>query len=118
MSANDGDLYDRMSAAAESHQAKDDRPTSVIFRFRVDDFDHWRAGYEKAVATDSLLLSYRIWRGQDDPDLVVLQETFGSRSYPEESLQSAAVKEAMASDGIDMSSVQVDFVDEAGSWTH
>ena len=44
--------------------------TTVIASFNVSDYDSWRAGYAHAVG-DPKLLSWRIWRGQDDPNHVL-----------------------------------------------
>jgi quinol monooxygenase YgiN len=78
----------------------------------------FRTGYDRAVATTGALRSYRVWRGQDDSNLVVITETFDSREVPEASWTSHATRDAMARDGIDMSSVQIDYLDDVGSGTH
>ncbi len=92
--------------------------TTVLARFQVADYDAFRPGYDRAVATISEIGSYRVWRGQDNPNLVVIMETFDSREVAQALWTSQATQDAMASDGIDMSSVQIDYLDEAGSETH
>jgi hypothetical protein len=116
MAATDEDeLYERLATMAEAHENGDSRPTTVIGSFRVADYDHWRSGYERAVAADPALLSHRIWRGQDDPNAVVVAESFGSRSYAETAWNHEATREAMARDGIDMSSVLFEYYDGVGT---
>lgn len=109
------DLYERLGSMSKQHERTDTRATTVIGAFRVADYDHWRAGYEKAVSADPALLSHRIWRGQDDPNSVRVAETFDSRSYAEAAWRHEATREAMAKDGIDLSSLQFEFYDEIDS---
>jgi len=111
MNAED-DLYERLSAMSTEHQRTDARRTTVIGTFHVADYDHWRAGYEQAVRADPALLAHRIWRGQDDPNSVRVAETFDSRSYAESAWRHEATREAMARDGIDLSSLEFEFCDE------
>jgi hypothetical protein len=88
--------------------------TIVLARFQVADYDAFKPGYDRAMATISEIRSHRVWRGQDDPKLVVITETFDSREVAEALWTSQATQDAMASDGIDMSSVQIDYLDEVG----
>lgn len=58
--------------------------TTVICTFRVADYDAFRPGYDKAKENFSdQIRTWRLWRGQDDPDLIVIQETFDSREVAE-----------------------------------
>jgi hypothetical protein len=86
--------------------------TTVIASFDVADWEHWRAGYANAVAATAELRSWRILRGQDNPNHVVIVETFDSRVIAEGEFTSEQTRELMAADGIDMSSLQFDFYDE------
>jgi hypothetical protein len=114
----DDDIYEQLATASEAHEATDTRRTTVICRFHIAaDFDHWKAGYERAVGSDPEVLGYRIWRGQDDPNLIVIEETHGSRSHAQMMFDHPATREAMERDGIDMSSVRWDYLDETDSWT-
>ena len=45
--------------------------------------DFWRAGYARAIAATPEVRSYRIWRGQDDPNYVITAENFDSRVLAE-----------------------------------
>ena len=110
----DDDIYERLAAMSAGHERTDTRATTVVSMFRVADFDHWAAGYAKAVAADSGLLGHRVWRSQDDPNTVVVAENFDSRSYAEAAYAHEATREAMARDGIDLSSLRYEFYDEMG----
>jgi hypothetical protein len=86
-------------------------------RFRVADFDAWRKGYERAIASPlgADLRSHRVWRGQDDPNLVLIEETYASRELAQAAIDDPATREAMEADGIDLSSLQLDYLDEVSS---
>jgi hypothetical protein len=86
--------------------------TTVIASFNVADYDHWREGYAHAVG-DPSLRSWRIWRGQDNPDHVVIIETFDTREYAEQVFTSETTHKAMAADGVDLASLTVEYLDEA-----
>jgi hypothetical protein len=89
---------------------------TVVFAYhRVRDYDFWRAGYLDAVASTPEVRSYRIWRGQDDPNYVITAETFDSREVAERLMNSEEVKADMESDGIDMSTLIVEYLEETGS---
>ena len=83
--------------------------TTVLCVCRVADFDAWRPGYERGVATEGESQSWRIWRGQDDPNLVAVVETFDSRETAEAIWSSPQVQEAMERDGVDPSTVQIQY---------
>ena len=90
---------------------------TVFFRGRVADYEAWRPGYDHAVKVTPGLRTFRVWRGQDDPNLVVVEETFDSREKAQTTWTSAEVQAAMKADGIDMSSVRIEYFDEVGSGT-
>jgi hypothetical protein len=91
--------------------------TTVFIRFRVADFDAWKKGYKRAIASPlgADLRSHRVWRGQDDPNLVLLEETYASREHAQAAVDDPATREAMEADGIDLASVQLDYLDEVSS---
>jgi hypothetical protein len=84
--------------------------TTVIASFSVADYDNWRAGYAKAVG-DPNLRSWRIWRGQGNPNRVVIMKTFDTREYADQVFTS----QAMTANGVDLASLTVDYLDEAGA---
>ena len=58
--------------------------TTVLIYHRVADYDTWRLAYDRIAAgpLGSDTRSFRIWRGQDDPNLVVIEEMYDSRDVP------------------------------------
>ena len=92
--------------------------TTVLARFRVADYDAFRPGYDEALSAFKEIRSYRVWRGQDDPNLVVITETFDSRDVAEALWTNQATKDAMVKDGVDVTSLQIDYLDEIDSATH
>jgi quinol monooxygenase YgiN len=89
--------------------------TTLLFRCRVGDFDTWLPQYEAAVRVTPEVTSYRVWHGQDDPNEVVIIETFESREVAERLLNSPEMQEEMASHDVDLSSIQVAWLDEAAA---
>jgi len=88
---------------------------TMLFSCRVADYDTWRPLYEDAVSSMAEVRSWRLWRSQDDPNLVFMAETFDSRDVIEPLLASDELRAEMESHGVDMSSVQVWFVDEVSA---
>ena len=88
---------------------------TLLIRCKVADYDFWRPRYDTAVARDSGLglRSSRVWRSQDDPSLVVIMETYESRDAVEALLVNPDVQAEMVADGVDVSSAQLDFLDDA-----
>ena len=88
---------------------------TVLCSCQVADFDRWLPGYLGDVQAMGNLRSYRVWRGQDDPNVVTIMETFDSRATAEAVMSSADVFEAMKRDGVDLASLQVQFLDEVAA---
>ena len=90
--------------------------TTVLCTCRVADYDVFRPGYDKALeAFSDQIRTWRVWRGQDDPNLVVIEETFDSRQAAEALWTSPQTEAAMEADGIDMASVRIEYLDEVDS---
>jgi quinol monooxygenase YgiN len=90
--------------------------TTVLCTCRVADYDAFRRGYDTALeAFSDQIRSWRLWRGQDDPKVVVIEETFDSRQVAEALWTSPQTKAAMEADGIDMASLQIEYLDEVDS---
>ena len=87
-------------------------PVLMLTRCRVDDFDAWRPKFDAFVSTQPALLSYRVWQGADDPNLLLLMETWESREAVDAILSHPQLDELMAADGVDLASVTMDVVDE------
>jgi hypothetical protein len=89
--------------------------TTVLCRCRVADYDAWEAGYAHALQVTPGIRTYRIWRGQDDRNLVVVEETFATREEAQTAWTSPETEAAMEADGIDLSSAWIEYVDEVAA---
>jgi hypothetical protein len=58
---------------------------------------------------------HRVWRRLDDPNLVIVANTFDSRQAAEAVMNSATLREAMGRGGVIQSSVRIDYVDEVAA---
>lgn len=93
--------------------------TAVHCTCRVADFEAFRLGYDKALEMFAdQIRSRRLWRGEDDPNPIVIEETSDSREAAEALWTHPASKTAMEADGIDMASVRIEYLDEVGSTAH
>lgn len=87
--------------------------TTVLCTCRVADFDAFRPGYAKALEIfGDQIRSWRLWRGQDDPNVIVIEETFDSREVAEGLWTHPRTRAAMEADGIDMATVRIEYLDE------
>jgi hypothetical protein len=86
--------------------------TTVLCHCWVADYDVWRRGYDYALTVTPGVRGSRAWRAQDDPSLVMIEETFDTREQAQAVWTSAETRAAMEADGIDMSSLWVDYFDE------
>ena len=93
--------------------------TTMLINHRVADYDAWRPEFDRAMKTElaASIRSYRVWRGQDDPGLVVVANTFDSREAAEAMVNNAALREAMGRGGVIASSVRIEYLDEVASGT-
>jgi hypothetical protein len=93
--------------------------TTVFVYHRVADYNTWRPEFDRAVdavwAKD--IRSHRVWRGVDDPNLVIVANTFDSRQEADEVMNNPTLREAMSRGGVISSSVRIDFVDEVAAKT-
>ena len=92
---------------------------TVFVHHRVADYDAWRPEFDRTTqsdwAKDVRGYGYRVWRGQDDPNLVIVANTFESREAAEAAMNNPMLREAMARGGVIVSSVRVDFVNEVAA---
>jgi hypothetical protein len=92
---------------------------TVFVHHRVTDYKTWRPEFDRTAhgdwAKDLRDYSFRVWRGQDDPNLVIVANTFESREAAEAVMNNPALREAMARGGVVASSVRIDFVDDVTS---
>jgi quinol monooxygenase YgiN len=88
--------------------------TTLLLTCRVDDYETWRPKYDVAMEHTPDAETWRVWHDQDDPNFVVIVETYESRDTAEQLFLSQEIQELMAADGVDLSSVQVRYLDEDG----
>ena len=106
-------LVESERIATQGNRPREANPkTTVMASFNVSDYDRWRAGYAHAVG-DPKLLTWRIWRGQDDPNHVLIEETFDSADYARQVFTSEATRNAMTNDGVDLATLTLEYLDEA-----
>ena len=91
--------------------------TTVFVTHRVADYNTWRPEFDKAVRADWAkdIRSYRVWRGEDDPNLVIVANTFESRQAADALVNNPTLREAMGRAGVIASSVHIDYLSEVGS---
>jgi hypothetical protein len=88
--------------------------TTLMVRCRVADYDAWRPQYDAAMErARGVVRSYRVWRSQDDPNLVFTEETLDSREVAEALLANPAIQQEMKEHGVDPPSVQIDLTRSA-----
>jgi hypothetical protein len=80
--------------------------TTVIVSHRVADYDAWRRVFDSVVTSP-----HRVWRGQDDPNLVVVCETYDSREAAEGAFGESTVA-AMSRAGVDADSLRIEYLDD------
>ena len=89
---------------------------TLLIYDRVADYDAWRPFYDLATASamGERVRSHRIWRGLDDPNLVVIVETYDSREDAEWTIGHPDLQPVLAESGVEMDSVRLDYLDEVG----
>jgi hypothetical protein len=82
--------------------------TTVFIYSRVADYDTWRPVFDEAVGE----VPHRVWRGQDDRNLVMVWETWDAREDAEASFGDERTAQVMAEAGVDISSLRIEYFDE------
>jgi heme-degrading monooxygenase HmoA len=90
---------------------------TLLVDHKVANYDAWRPEYDRAMAAEwsSPIRSHQVWRGQDDPNHVIVASTFDSREAAEAFSKSPELREAMGRAGAIESSVQIHVMDEVVS---
>jgi hypothetical protein len=88
--------------------------TTVFVHHRVADYNAWRPEYDRVMKEDwsKDIRTHHVWRGQDDPNLVIVATTYDSREAAQRLMNNAMLGEAMGRGGVIQSSVRIDYVDE------
>jgi hypothetical protein len=94
--------------------------TTVFIQHRVADYGAWKVEYDRVHGgpLGAACRTWRIWRGQDDPNLVFIEETYDSRELAEATLNHPDLPAEIANAGVDLSSIRIDYMDEVDSGTH
>jgi hypothetical protein len=93
--------------------------TTVFVHHRVTDYNTWKPEFDRAMKADwsKDIRSSRVWRGLDDPNLVIVESSFDSRQAAEALFNNPTLGEAMGRGGVIQSSVRIDYVDEVAGGT-
>jgi hypothetical protein len=93
--------------------------TTVFVHHRVADYNTWRPEYDRAMTADwsKDIRAHRVWRGQDDPNLVIVASTLDSRQAAEAVMNNTTLRETMGRGGVIQSSVRIDYVEESAAGT-
>ena len=91
--------------------------TTVLIHHRVADYDTWKLEYDRVVAgpLGSTIRSYTMWRGQDDPNLVILAKTYDSREEALAAHNRPELVSVIVEAGVDLLSMRIDYSDEVAS---
>jgi len=89
----------------------------VLVHHRVADYDAWQVVYDRILGEPlgSAVRAHRIWRGLDDPNLVVLVETYDSREAAEAAFAQPGLPAVLDEAGVEMESVRLDYLEEVAS---
>ena len=89
-------------------------PTVSLVRHRVADFDAWKRVYDgfSAVQTERGVRYHHVWRAENDRSMVVVVHVFDSPDAAKSFFDAPELREAMASAGVDESSLQIEFLEE------
>ena len=89
--------------------------TTLLIHHRVADYEAWKQVYDDVgdMQRDGGVRSDRVWRSADDPSMVVVEHEFDSRQAAKEFMDRSDLREAMARAGVEESSVQAEFLDDA-----
>jgi heme-degrading monooxygenase HmoA len=93
--------------------------TTLLVNHRVSDFGAWKQVYDSVeeMQRNGGVRSHRVWRSEDDPQLVVVEHTFDSREAAEAFAGSSELREAMRRAGVEEASVRIDYLEEVASGT-
>jgi hypothetical protein len=90
---------------------------TLLIHHRVADYDAWRPVYDRVTSgpMGERVRSHQILRGMDDPNLVVIVETYDSREDAEWSINHPDLPAVLVESGVDMDSVRLDYLEEVGA---
>ena len=92
---------------------------TVLVHHRVNDYNTWRPEYDRIMKTEIAkdVRSAHVWRGVDDPNLVIVATTYDSRETADRLMKNPTLADAMGRGGVIQSSMRIDYVDEVAGGT-
>ena len=90
---------------------------TLLIHHRVADYETWRPVYDRVTAgpIGERVRSHWILRGLDDPNLVVIVETYDSREDADWSINHPDLQAVLLEAGVEMDSVRLDYLEEVGA---
>ena len=109
-----------LESRASAIEPKEAGVITTLIYHRVADYDAWKSAYERVLDSPlgAAVRSYEVWRGLDDPNLVILAETYESREAAEAAFAQPELPAAIADAGVEMSSMQVHYLESVLSGSH
>ncbi len=91
--------------------------TTLLIHHRVADYDAWKQVYDgvEGMQREAGVRSHRVWRSEEDPNLVVIEHEFESGEAANEFMERSDLREAMGRGGVDESSIQVEQLEQTDS---
>ena len=85
-----------------------------IVHHRVADFDAWKKVYDgvSQLQKDGGVMAHGVFRTEGDPNSVVVLHTFENTDRAHAFFQGEELQDAMKQAGVDMSSLNLEFLDE------
>jgi hypothetical protein len=87
---------------------------TLLIHHRVADYGAWRPIYDRVTGgpMGERVRSHSVWRGLDDPKLVVVVETYDSREDAEWSINHPDLPAVLVECGVELDSVRIDYLEE------
>jgi ATP-dependent Clp protease ATP-binding subunit ClpA len=103
----------------QTTEKEQSKRTVALVHHRVADFDAWKQVYDSFADIQRAggVRAHHVWRTRDDPTMVVVVHVFDSSEAADAFFGSHDLEDAMARAGVDPSSVQIEYLDEAESGT-
>ena len=89
----------------------------TVVHHRVDDYDAWKKVYDdfETPQREKGVRWHGVYRSRTDAHMVVVAHTFESQEVAEEFFSDRELGDAMMRAGVDMGSVQIEYLDEIAS---
>src|SRR3954466_4620723 len=89
----------------------------TVVHHRVDDFDAWKQVYDEFASAqrEKGVRWHGVYRSRTDEHMVVVAHTFDSQEVAEQFFSDPVLGDAMMRAGVDLGSVQIEYLDEIAS---